>query len=190
VVDALTDVDPGAREAPAHALRRFVAVTVIAAAIVGLVALGGHWIRGGEAASPALTRVSGIVTAAPASGNTAIYLSLTNEGGADELIGVQTAVASRATLHDTSDEDGFVTMSDRQAYPIPGDSTTVFRPGGAHVMLDGLTRPLVAGDRMPVTLLFEKSAPIDVVVEVVEVVDVSDIVDRVGLAGDPVPAPG
>ena len=39
-----------------------------------------------------------------------------------------------------------------------------FEPGGNHVMLFGLTQPLVAGERFPLTLQFEKAGK--VVVEV------------------------
>jgi hypothetical protein len=39
-------------------------------------------------------------------------------------------------------------------------------PGGLHVMLIGLTRPLAAGERVPLTLRFERAGAVTVEAEV------------------------
>ena len=43
----------------------------------------------------------------------------------------------------------------------PAGGTVLFRPGGKHLMLMGLKRPLKAGDRFPVTLTFASGAKVE-----------------------------
>ena len=74
-------------------------------------------------------------------------------GIADRLTGVSTPVAGTAELHQTINENGVLRMrpvSDGMALP-PGHAVT-FAPGGLHVMLMDLKRPLTQGDVFPLTL--------------------------------------
>jgi copper(I)-binding protein len=49
---------------------------------------------------------------------------------------------------------------------IPAGGTVTLAPGGFHLMLIGLTAPLKAGTRVPVTLVFEKAGSIDIELDV------------------------
>ena len=44
--------------------------------------------------------------------------------------------------------------------PVPAGGRATFSPGGYHLMLMGLTRPLKAGDAVPVTLTFASGAKV------------------------------
>lgn len=44
--------------------------------------------------------------------------------------------------------------------------TTILKPRGYHILLLGLTAPLVAGTRLPLTLHFEKAGTLDVDLQV------------------------
>ena len=157
--------------------RRVGAAVLVAAALVVLAGLAGWWPgAGGADAEPELAVAAGVATPAPAQGNAAVYVSLTNDGGSDRLVGVDAAVAERATLHATEHDDGLVLMTARDDYPVPSDTTVVFQPGGAHVMLEGLREPLEVGDRVEVVLEFERSEPRTLIVDVVSLSDVTDIV--------------
>jgi len=46
---------------------------------------------------------------------------------------------------------------------VPGTSVVTLEPAGPHVVLTGLTRPLVPGEAIIVTLVFEKSGGIGVI---------------------------
>ena len=49
------------------------------------------------------------------------------------------------------------------AYPQPGGGeTVVLEPGGYHIMLMGLTKPLTEGEMVPATLIFEHAGRIEV----------------------------
>jgi copper(I)-binding protein len=153
---------------------------LVAAAIVLLAGVAGWWpTSDGPSAAPEVRFAAGYATPAPEGGATAIYLSLTNDGGADQLVGVESVDAERASLHRTEQEDGYVVMADQVAYPVPAEGSVVFQPGGAHVMLEGLTREVEVGDELALTLRFERSPERRVVAEVV---GLSEVVEVVGLA--------
>lgn len=51
---------------------------------------------------------------------------------------------------------------------IPAGRSVIFEPGGLHVMLIGLVRPLAVGDGLSITLRFEQAGEILVEAEVRE----------------------
>lgn len=100
---------------------------------------------------------------APAGGNGAGYLTIRNHGpAADALVGVQTPVAARAEMHQMSMAASVMSMRRLARTPLPATRTTAFAPGGLHLMLIGLKRPLKAGDSFPATLAFASGGRITV----------------------------
>lgn len=97
----------------------------------------------------------------------AAYLALANDGAApDRLLAAATPVAERAEVHTHMDEDGVMKMRPVEALELaPGEEVTL-APGGLHIMLMGLTAPLVDGDSFPLTLTFERAGEIVVTVEI------------------------
>lgn len=84
----------------------------------------------------------------------------------DRIVGASTPAAGMAELHVSKSENGVMTM--RPAGPVsltPGAAVTL-APGGLHVMLMDLRKPLKAGDHFPLTLRFEHAAPVTVDVPV------------------------
>ena len=49
---------------------------------------------------------------------------------------------------------------------IPAGGTVELKPGGYHIMLIGLTRELVVGEKIDITLKFEKAGDVKVTAEV------------------------
>lgn len=99
----------------------------------------------------------------------AAYLSIENRGGkADRLIGVATPAAKSAQIHTMSMDGNVMKMREAGEISLPAGAKVEMKPGsGYHIMLMGLTQPLKAGDRIPLTLSFEKAgkAEVSVVVE-------------------------
>ena len=90
---------------------------------------------------------------------TAVYVTILNQGGADELTGVRSS-AGEATLHETTMEGGVMRMrpiAPGEGLVVPSNGKLVLTTGGPHVMLSDLKRPLEAGDRFYLTLSFAKS---------------------------------
>jgi protein SCO1/2 len=98
---------------------------------------------------------------------TAAYFVLKNETGReDRLMGVSTPVAGMAHIHESLEKDGVAQM--RPVHDIaldPGESITL-APGGLHVMVMNLKAPLIAGEKVPLLLRFEKAGEVRVEAEV------------------------
>ncbi|MBI5836838.1 MAG: copper chaperone PCu(A)C [Candidatus Eisenbacteria bacterium] len=88
----------------------------------------------------------------------AVYLALrSDEGDTLRAVSVEPGVAAAAQLHRTLREaGGEMSMVRVDAVPLPAGVPVDFRPGGDHVMLVGLAKPLTAGDTLDVRLYFAK----------------------------------
>jgi protein SCO1/2 len=97
-----------------------------------------------------------------------IYLTIENRGTRDDrLVAVRTEVSEAAELHETTHDVDYSRMGPVEGgVPIPAGETVPFAPGGLHLMLIGLRRHLVTGDRFEATLLFESGAEIPIESEV------------------------
>ena len=93
--------------------------------------------------------------------NSAAYMILQNTGAVpDRLIGGSTPVASQVQLHTHVMEGGVAKMRPVDAIEVAPGQPTVLEPGGAHMMLQGLTQKLEEGTTMPLTLVFEHAGTV------------------------------
>ena len=99
----------------------------------------------------------------------AVYLRIRNEGKEpDRLLRVETPAAERAMLHRTETVNGVSRMLHMDSLDLLPGGAALFAPeNGNHVMFDGLKQPLKRGEKVPLTLVFEKagSATVTVTVE-------------------------
>lgn len=84
---------------------------------------------------------------------------LTVKSSADNtMTGVATPLAANAVAHDMSMANGMMTMSDMAAgLPLKAGEKVELKPGGKHLMLTGLSGPLVEGAAVPLTLTFSNT---------------------------------
>jgi copper(I)-binding protein len=131
-------------------------LAALALLLVSVVA--GGCSGGAPSAAPAgVTVAAAWVRPAPGSGGTtAAYFTITNGGStADALLGVTSPVAGSCQLHEsTMASGGDMGMHEMASVEVPAGGTTTFAPGGFHVMLDGLRRPLAAGETVELDLTF------------------------------------
>jgi hypothetical protein len=100
----------------------------------------------------------------------AVYLTLTNNGGADDqLIGVETPAAEMAGLHADIMDKGVMKMRPLKSVDLKPGGSAVLKPGGKHIMLMGLKQPLKRGGHFPLTLQFAHAPPITVQVEIAKI---------------------
>jgi copper(I)-binding protein len=93
----------------------------------------------------------------------AVYMTLTNRGAtADRLVGAASEVAEQARLHTHLVQGDVVRMRPVEAIEIVPGVPTVLRPGGLHIMLTRLERPLHEGDAFSLRLSFEKAGAVEV----------------------------
>ncbi len=96
------------------------------------------------------------------------YLTLCNGGETTAaLTGALFGGAANVELHASSlDENGVASMTPLASLPVPVGGEASMAPGGAHIMLIGLTAPLEAGETVEMTLEFENAPPQTVSFEV------------------------
>jgi periplasmic copper chaperone A len=96
------------------------------------------------------------------------YLTIENKGSApDRLLGGSADIAAKVQVHEMSMNNGVMTMRpvDGGLVIEPG-KTVKLTPGGFHLMLLDLKGPLKQGEKLPVTLEFEKAGKVSVVLDV------------------------
>ncbi len=127
-----------------------VATSALAAASTPRIAAG--WVRATPPGAPA----------------GAAYLTLTNPGKTpDRLLGGSAPGVKRVEVHEMSVTGGVMRMRPlTEGLAIPAGGTVVLKPGGYHIMLIGLDRPLKAGDTLRLTLRFEKAGSVEAVLPI------------------------
>jgi periplasmic copper chaperone A len=105
----------------------------------------------------------------PGAPTAAGYLEITNESdAADRLIAVRCVFARKAEIHEvTIDAAGTMQMRPLpDGIEIPAGGTVTLARGGYHLMFMHVAERPVAGDMIPVTLIFEHAGEIDVMFSV------------------------
>ena len=101
------------------------------------------------------------------SGTSGAFVTLATQGAPDRLVGASSPVAPKVELHETTLDGGVMRMRPVTGIDIAPGKPAVLAPGGFHIMLMGMPKPLVAGDSFPLTLTFANTAPMTVTVKVV-----------------------
>ncbi|MFN3976617.1 MAG: copper chaperone PCu(A)C [Aquificaceae bacterium] len=95
----------------------------------------------------------------PTSKMSAAYMIIENKGNeADKLIEASNNASKITEIHETIGGK----MRRVNALEIPAGSKVELKPGGYHIMLINLNKPLKEGEKVEITLKFEKSGEIKV----------------------------
>jgi copper(I)-binding protein len=91
------------------------------------------------------------------------YLTIVNAGKEpDRLIAASSPIAGKAELHQMAMKKGVMTMRPVEGgILIPPGGKVDLSPSGMHIMFTELKQGLKAGDKVPVTLTFEKAGKAD-----------------------------
>ncbi|MEQ8346695.1 MAG: copper chaperone PCu(A)C [Sneathiellaceae bacterium] len=118
---------------------------------VGSLEIAAPWIR----ATPPAARAAGG------------FLTIRNTGDtADRLTGLASPLGT-VEIHTMDMTDGVMRMRHLpDGLEIPAGETVMLKPGGNHLMFVGLTRAVVQGSDVPVTLMFERAGEVAVMLEV------------------------
>ncbi len=98
---------------------------------------------------------------------TAAYFTVRNNSGeADYLTSVSTPVAGHAEIHMMENKDGVMSMRPAGDVEVPAGETVMLKPGGLHVMLMQLKKPLQKGSEFPLSVTFQKAGTVHIDVPV------------------------
>ena len=86
----------------------------------------------------------------------AAYMTIRNLGAETEtLVGIRTDLAMTPEIHlSATNEQGVSTMTPMGDIEIAPDEAVALEPGGLHVMLMRLSRPMIEGETFALTLVF------------------------------------
>jgi periplasmic copper chaperone A len=104
---------------------------------------GNAWLR----ATPPNAKVAGA------------FLSIENTGkSADRLISASTNLADSAEIHEMKMQGDMMQMRQlSEGLTIPAKQTVTLKPGGLHLMLIAPKQAIAEGQKVKITLLFEKA---------------------------------
>jgi hypothetical protein len=92
-----------------------------------------------------------------------VYFTVENRGSfPDTLVEVEVAGALVAMIHEQVAEGDMVEMRHVGVLPLPPHSTLELKPGGLHIMTEGLDRAPVAGDTLEVTARFARGGALTI----------------------------
>lgn len=152
---------------------------MLATAAVALVACQGDRTWPAPAAkSEGLAVYEPLAPASPAPDVASLYFVVVNGGATAESLLTIASPAGDAMLHTVVEKGGRSLMQPAGAVAIAPGDTLWLRPGGYHVMLSHLTRPLALGDSLTVTLGFSGGVDLRVVAPVMTYTDVVERLDR------------
>jgi copper(I)-binding protein len=115
------------------------------------------------AQQPGVTVEAPWTRAAGQGGTGAGFMTLRNAGAqADRLVSARAAIARAVELHSHTNDNGVMRMRPVPAIEVPAGGEALLRPGSFHLMLIGLQAPLRQGERIPVTLVFERAGEVAV----------------------------
>lgn len=115
-----------------------------------------------EAAGPAITVSDGWVAATPGGASVAAgYMTIANAGPEDTLLAISSPRAPRVEIHEMTMTDGMMTMRAKPQLVVPAQGAASLAPGGDHVMFMDIPAPFVAGESVPVTLMFAHAGAVE-----------------------------
>jgi copper(I)-binding protein len=143
-------------------LYRFGKIALIAAALTALVSsspAAAHDISVKQAWSRATPKGAKVAGG---------YLTIENRAiQPDRLVSASSDAAAKVEIHQMALHDGIMTMRPLDdGLVIPPDATVTLAPGGDHIMFVGLNPPFEEGQRVAVSLNFERAGKIDTHFEV------------------------
>lgn len=117
----------------------------------------------GVASAQAPLTVSGawVRESVPGAPATAAYAVVENPGATEvQIVGAATEAAAKVELHEMIRSGDMMKMSPVKSIAVPAKGKVELRPGGLHVMLFELKKPLKEGDTIPLTFTTSTGATI------------------------------
>ncbi|WP_163937788.1 copper chaperone PCu(A)C [Paraferrimonas sp. SM1919] len=100
--------------------------------------------------------------------NGAAYMRINNHTATDITLESAVADIAKVEIHTMVSHDGLMSMEQLEAIGIAANSSFELKPGGVHLMLLGLKKPLIAGESFDVRLKFNNGQTLLVNVEIAQ----------------------
>ena len=121
-------------------MRRLLAATLAATSFAHAeVTVKDAWVRG----------------TVPAQTTTGAFMTVTSTTEA-KIVGAASPVAKMVEIHESMMHGSTAHMQEVTAVALPAGKAVQLKPGGHHVMLMGVAKPLKPGETVPITLTIEE----------------------------------
>lgn len=94
------------------------------------------------------------------------YMTIVNDGPADRLRSAHSEAAGWIDIHGIRVVGPNLAMRPLESPLVVLNGKTILKPRGYHLLMQGLTAPLIAGTKLRVTLHFENAGSLDVDLQV------------------------
>lgn len=99
--------------------------------------------------------------------NTAAFMTIHNKSQhAVSLLKAEASFAYKVELHTHKYENGLMKMREVSEITVPAQSAQQLQPGGYHIMLFGVTKPLQHGDKVKLKLSFSNDTQLELIANV------------------------
>jgi periplasmic copper chaperone A len=112
------------------------------------------WAASGSALAQVNVSSAWARSTVPGQGGTGAFMTIVSKDGG-KLVGAASAVAGVVELHEMAMENNVMKMRAIPALDLPAGREVELKPGGYHVMLLDLKRPLKVGEKVQIELRLE-----------------------------------
>jgi len=99
----------------------------------------------------------------PGAKTAAGYMTIRNQSSSpDHLIRATSPLAARVEMHVHLHDGDVMRMRQVKGYDLPAKGSLELKPGIAHLMFVDIKQPFKEGEKIPVTLRFERAGPMTV----------------------------
>ena len=89
------------------------------------------------------------------------YMTIRNKSASpDRLVGASSAAAARVETHVVEKQGEIMRMREVKGYDVPAKGSFELKPGGPHLMLVDIKRPLKAGEKISIVLRFQNAGEV------------------------------
>lgn len=118
-----------------------------------------RWIAGSRSYGEVVAISDGWIRAAPKTEVNAGYMTLVNSGQESvTLIDLVSNAFDGIDIHEMATTDGLMTMREIEGLVIPAGGRVELSPGGTHLMMRNPKQPIVAGEEVEITLMFDSGS--------------------------------
>lgn len=111
----------------------------------------------------------------PTSKTTAVFMDLMNHTDKDmTLIEARSKAAQKVEIHNHIKENGVMKMRQVKKVDIKKHKLVEFRPGGLHIMLINLNKPLVENEKIELELIFKDQKVLKITAPVKKITNKKD----------------
>jgi len=111
--------------------------------------------------------------------NAAVYLVLHNHSKTNDMLtGISSNVADAIEIHESKMVNDVMQMKMLNSLPVASGDEIIFEPGGTHIMLVSVKKPLALGEHIGIILHFKNHADIVADVQIDDTMPADDHADH------------